>query len=80
MDPNPRLEPWKTWLLKNLNPEKTRKQLDTEKKIVRLHNIIYYAITENTENLLRRLASKPSEKYSLGKTENALKNKTQKQD
>ena len=31
MDPDPGLGPWKTWLLKNLNPEKLGKQLDTER-------------------------------------------------
>ena len=41
MDPDPGVGPWETWLLKNLNPEKPKKQVDTEKKIVRLHNIIY---------------------------------------
>ena len=71
MGPDPGLGPWKTWMLKHLDPEKPGKQLGTEK---RLQDYIIKFI--NTENLLRRdLQASHLKKQSLRKTENVLKNK-----
>ena len=65
MDPDPGLGPWKTLNAKKPPSWKTQKTPPYRKKIVRLIN---------TESLLKKLVSKPSEKIFI-KTENALNNK-----
>ena len=60
LDPE-NLEPWKSWTLKNLDPEKRGKRLDVEEWL-EVHILLFI----NTENLpKKRFVSKPSEKVVI---------------